>query len=117
MIPIEWDTELRRPAVESTALHVSGGTCDGGPSPFNGESIARTFAEKARLIEGVCEVRLTSMDRGLLVTVLADDRDMERDLHLHALFADIAADLDGEWELQTRVFSEEHAEDAGTLLP
>lgn len=79
--------------------------------------VASAFAERAKLVPGVCEVRLTSAERGLLVTVLTEDRDMERDLRLHALFAEVADDLDGESELQTRIFSEEEAEYAGSLLP
>lgn len=80
------------------------------------ERIARAFAARAGEVAGVREIRLSAVDDGLAVTVLTDDRDMQRDLLLHSAFTADTSELDDVATLRILVYQLESAPDAGTLL-
>jgi hypothetical protein len=77
---------------------------------------AQRFAASAHQTPGVREVRASVADRELFVTALTEDRDMERDLRLQAIFAEIVAAHDGDAFLRVRVFDGSEASEYGTLL-
>jgi hypothetical protein len=74
------------------------------------------FAKIAYEIPGVQEIRASVAGRELFVTALTADRDMERDLHLQALFAEVVATHAGDAFLRVRVFDATQATEYGTLL-
>jgi hypothetical protein len=67
------------------------------------EEIADAFALRASAVPGVRQVRFTTAGSDLLVTVLTEDRDMERDRRLRAIFIEDTAALKNAPDLQILV--------------
>ena len=67
------------------------------------EEVADAFAFRASAVPGVREVRLAATERSLRVTVLTEDRDVERDRRLHAIFIEETAALEDDVDLQILV--------------
>jgi hypothetical protein len=66
-------------------------------------TVAGRFIQRIRTIPGVQDVHV-ALDPELVVTVVTADHDMERDLRLHAMFADEAQDLPGSERLRIRPY-------------
>ena len=76
------------------------------------------FASRAYDVEGVREVRLTELSPELLVTVLTDERDMQRDMKLQRIFSDTVRNADRRLEaaLRVRVYGYDEPDEDGELL-
>ena len=81
-------------------------------------ALAHRFASLAYAVEGIVEVRLTSDQEPLVVTALARDTDLERDLLLQRRFIELAREApDVSWSLRTRIYDRADPEHDGELLP
>lgn len=81
------------------------------------EMLAKEFAEKAHLLAGVREVRLTAVEHeDFVVTVLTETRDLELDLALQRLFIACAESFGGRWSLRTRPYGHDDPEQDGDLI-
>lgn len=79
-------------------------------------ALAEKFAEEAYGIDGVREVRLTTAQDELIITVFTEERDLTRDLQLQQLLVSLVGQRAGETTLRTLVARGEGAEEYGQVI-
>jgi hypothetical protein len=81
------------------------------------QALGRAFARQAKSEQGVRAVRLTAVEPELVVTVVTEDRDMQRDMRLQRLFIETAEGFpENDWSLRVIVGDETEVSDETSLL-
>jgi hypothetical protein len=81
------------------------------------QALGRAFADRAKNEVGVRAVRVAALEPELIVTVVTEDRNMQRDMRLQRLFIETAERFpEAEWSLRSIVDDSDEIRDEASLL-